>query len=234
MTSKTFLICLFSLAAVAVAQDPAQGWMGYAKGVNPSGSGIITHVEAKWKVGANPTPSQAFFSPWFGIETTDNLNLIQPVNPWLGNEWQIYNEYFQWQPTHNENSRAHTVQAGDVLFGSVTYDPVNHAYNMYHADLTDGWSVNTTIPVQQHMGGYKQYTIIYFVYEKVWSCDLYPPDGEVTFYDIKVEYNNKPVTPRWSTSYVDDNCNNRANIVDDNTIKFTWDTQRVLKFVNNE
>ena len=32
--------------------------------------------------------------------------------------------------------------------------------------------------------------VVYFVYEKVWQCDAYPPDGEVTFYDIKVEYDN--------------------------------------------
>ena len=61
---------------------------------------------------------------------------LQPVNPWVGSEWQIYNgecvnlcftlsavcwgrrvhtlvaEYFQWQPTHNENSKAHTVKVG--------------------------------------------------------------------------------------------------------------------------
>ena len=30
------------------------------------------------------------------LQTSDNLNLLQPVNPWLGNEWQIYNEYYQW------------------------------------------------------------------------------------------------------------------------------------------
>jgi hypothetical protein len=49
-------------------------------------------MDAYWKVGATPRNSGSFYSPWFGSDTTDNLNLIQPVNPWLGNEWQIYNE----------------------------------------------------------------------------------------------------------------------------------------------
>ena len=35
----------------------------------------------------------------------------------------------------------------------------------------------------------------YFVFEKEWDCDQYPPDGEVTFYDIKMQYNNKTVCP---------------------------------------
>lgn len=36
----------------------------------------------------------------FGIDASDNLNLLQPVNPWMGNEWLIYNEYYQWQPSY--------------------------------------------------------------------------------------------------------------------------------------
>lgn len=48
----------------------------------------------------------------------------------------------------------------------------------------DGWSVKTTIPVQQINGHYKNYTIIYVVFEKVYACNYYPPNNEVTFYGI--------------------------------------------------
>jgi hypothetical protein len=61
-------------------------------------------MEAYWKVGQDPVESGAFFSPWFGIEASDNLNLIQPVNPWMGDSWAMYNEYYQWSPTNNINS----------------------------------------------------------------------------------------------------------------------------------
>eukprot|EP01147_Barroeca_monosierra_P007226 gene7226-9689_t len=221
------LVATAVLATVVIAQDPAQGWLGYAKGVNPSGEGIITYIEAKWKVGANPRRGGAFFSPWFGIETSDNLNLIQPVNPWTGSRWEIYNvnrphhpnkflEYFQWVPTHNQNSQAHVVKPGDVLFGSVTYNPSRNSYVMYHKDITDGWSVTTEIPIQRARSGeFKKYNIIYFVFEKEWDCDQYPPDGEVTFYDIKVQFNNQTVSPTWTTSYVDDVCNNRAHVLNE-------------------
>lgn len=67
-------------AAVAVsAQDPAQGWLGYAKAVSPTGAGRISYIEATWVNGGNPKQGGAFYSPWFGIETSDNLNLFQPV-----------------------------------------------------------------------------------------------------------------------------------------------------------
>merc|ERR1711907_8830 len=95
------MIAIVSLACMAVAclaQDPAEGWLGYAKGVSPTGEGRITHAEAKWKVLDAPRHGGAFYSPWFGIESSDNLNLIQPVNPWTGNSWSMYIEYFQWEP----------------------------------------------------------------------------------------------------------------------------------------
>lgn len=181
-------------------------------------------MEAKWVVGQNPKQGGAFFSPWFGIESSDNLNLIQPVNPWTGSSWLIYNEYFQWRPQNNINSAQHKVNPGDVLFGSVTFNPTAQSYTIYHSDVNSGWSVSTDIPVQKVGQGYKNYTIVYIVYEKDARCQQYPPDGQVTFYDIKVEYDNAQVTPKWTTGIVDDVCNFRAHIVNGSTVQITWDT----------
>jgi len=42
---------------------------------------------------------------------------------------------------------------------------------MYHSDMTTGWSVTTNIPVQKTTSGlYKNYTLTYFVMEKVGCC----------------------------------------------------------------
>ena len=68
-------------------------------------------------------------------------------------------EYFQWRPEHNRNSESHRVKPGDLLFGSVTFNPVRQSYTMVHTDMTDGWSVTTEIPVQKTLSGYKNYTI---------------------------------------------------------------------------
>jgi hypothetical protein len=214
------------LAFGAYAQDPANGWLGYATGVYPGG-GRISFIEAYWKCGAAPKPSTAFFSPWFGIDTSDNLNLLQPVNPWTGNQWEIYNEYYQWEPTHNENSASHVTQPGNVLYGSITLNATSNSYMLYHKDETSGWSVNMSVPIQQKNGVYKNYTIIYFVYEKVTSCGNYPPDGVVDFYNISVQYEGKDATQqvKWSTAYVENVCNNRAHVIDPTHIQITWDTK---------
>ncbi|GAB5373123.1 hypothetical protein AAMO2058_001723200 [Amorphochlora amoebiformis] len=96
---------------------------------------------------------------------------------------------------------------------------------MTHINLSDGWTVNTTIPIQSSWtGGLKKYTIVYFVFEKEASCEQYPSDGSVTFSKIRVEYDNQQVKPKWETSHVEDVCNNRAKVLDPYTIKITWDT----------
>jgi len=214
---------LIALPALALAQDPAQGWLGYAMATSPSG-GIITHIEAKWVNGQNPKNSNSFYSPWFGIESSDNLNLLQPVNPWLGNGWLIYNEYYQWVPTNNIDSAQHTSKPGDILYGAVDYDPNTHSYNIIHTDMTDGWTVTTNIPIQKKNNVYKNMTIAYFVYEKVAPCNDYPPEGIVTFYDIKIEYDNAPVSPVFTTGIVDDVCNMRAHILNETSVSITWNT----------
>jgi len=109
-----------SAVAVAAAQDPANGWIAYAVGEVPAGKGRITSLEMTWKVSENPSRGNAFFSPWFGMDPQDNLNLIQPVNPWGGSSWSMYTEYFQWSPEHNSNSPQEPVSAGQTLHGALT------------------------------------------------------------------------------------------------------------------
>eukprot|EP01083_Nonionella_stella_P237842 833990_1 len=134
-----------------MSQDPASSWLSYAKAVDPKNadSTIITKMEAYWQVCNLPVDKGCYFTPWFGIETSDNLNLLQPVNP-FNNVWTIYNEYFQWKPEHNVNSRMHDVKPGDIIYGSVVYngDSAN-SYTLHIGDLNDNWQVNTTINVQK-------------------------------------------------------------------------------------
>eukprot|EP01111_Echinosteliopsis_oligospora_P013367 TRINITY_DN477_c0_g1_i1.p1 TRINITY_DN477_c0_g1~~TRINITY_DN477_c0_g1_i1.p1 ORF type:complete len:227 (-),score=52.05 TRINITY_DN477_c0_g1_i1:105-785(-) len=224
MKQQTLLlvVCAAIICRIAYAQDPAEGWLAYA---TANYTGHITYMEAKWKVPDDPKRKGAFFSPWFGIEASDNLNLIQPVNPWSGDEWQIYNEYFQWEPEHNFNSEMHTVKAGDIVFGSVTYVASNNSYTIYHSDLNDGWSVQNSIPIQKAENGQpKTYNIVYFVFEKEYKCDYYPPNNEVTFFDIKVEYDGQEVDLQYTTSYVDNDCNCRAHVLNSTSIQITWDS----------
>jgi len=146
------------------------------------------------------TISTLFNLSTLGLVCLAALVCFSPSHLCTGQGWQIYNEYFQWEPEYNYNSPAHHVKAGDVLFGSVTYDPANQAYVVFHSDMTDGWNITSVIPIQKKGdGNYKDYTIAYFVMEKSWNCNQYPPDGIVTFYDIKIQYNKQTVIPKWTT-----------------------------------
>ena len=78
--------------------------------------GSAAALAARAKVGAAPRRSNAFFSPWFGMDPSDNLNLVQPVNPWSGSSWSMYTEYFQWSPVHNSNSPQRDVEAGQTIW----------------------------------------------------------------------------------------------------------------------
>ena len=118
------------LMTLAVAQDPAEGWMAYAISSLPSSVERITRLEMTWTVGQAPTWSWAFFPPWFGMDPADNLNLTQPVNHWSGRAWSMYTEYYQWSPEHNSNSRSYTVQAGQTLHGALVYSAADDSYTL--------------------------------------------------------------------------------------------------------
>jgi hypothetical protein len=221
---KVFSVVVALVISAAVAQDPAPGWLAYATAQCPAGT-RITHMEAKWKVGQSPNPSFAFFSPWFGIDASDNLNLLQPVNPWMGTSWAMYTEYYQWSPSYNQNSQSHQVNAGDILHGTVTFNGEDQqSYTLTQTDLTTGKTSQQTIPVQKKNGVHKNYTVQYVVYEKVAQCYQYPPDNQVTFYDIAVFCNGVPYTPQWTTGVVDEVCNFQAHVVSPSQIQITWDS----------
>ena len=213
------------MATAALAQDPAQGWMAYARAECPSGT-RLTKMTANWNVGANPPASQAFFSPWFGIDPADNLNLLQPVNPWLGDQWVIYTENFNWSPQSNYNSPQQPTSAGHTLEGEIKFNGESaQTYLIKQTDTTTGVSSQQTRPVQQLPNGeFKNFTILYAVMEKVWPCQYYPPDNKVTFSNIYVECNGEQYTPTWTTHHVDQNCDMEAHVVSPSEVSITWDT----------
>ncbi|CUG94109.1 peptidase, putative [Bodo saltans] len=222
------LIVAALVAGVVVTQDPAPGWLAYATAQCPAGT-RITHMEAKWLVGQNPPQSFAFFSPWFGIDTTDNLNLLQPVNPWLGTSWSMYTEYYQWSPTHNKDSAQYSVNAGDQLFGQITFNGESEqSYTLKQTDVTSGQTSEMVIPVQVGSDGqHKNYTVQYIVYEKVAQCNQYPPDQKVVFNDIKVFCNGVQVAPQWTTGIVENVCDFKATPVSSSQVEITWNIDGV-------
>jgi len=53
-------------------------------------------------------------------------------------------------------------------------------------------------------GGYKNYSIAYFVFEKDAPCADYPPDEVTTFYDIQIQWDGVNYPAVWTTAFVDD------------------------------
>jgi len=219
-----------------LAQDPAEGWMAYAVGEVPSGVERITRMEMSWKVSTGAPNSRAFYSPWFGMDPADNLNLIQPVNPWLGNNWAMYTEYFQWSPEHNSNSPQQGVQEGQTLHGSLIYMEEVDSYNLTQAVVETG-AVSTQIVRCQKSGVFgkgKKYNLPYIVYEKVFPCNDYPKEGAVTFTDIVIECDGKDCTNevKWASKVKDANCDFKANVISPTSISITWDTSLPSKYDN--
>jgi hypothetical protein len=137
----------FAGVLVVEAGDPAGGWMAYAVGQIPAGVQRITKLEMTWVVAGgsqDPAHGRAFYSPWFGMDPADNLNLIQPVNPWSGSSWSMYTEYFQWSPEDNRNSHQVMVKAGQTLHGSLNYLPLIDAYNLSQRVVETG-AISTQI-----------------------------------------------------------------------------------------
>jgi len=218
------LAVLVTIFTVTLAQDPASGWMAYAVGSLPSQYSRVTKLEMTWTVGADAHPSRAFYSPWFGMDPIDNLNLVQPVNPWSGASWSFYTEYFQWRPTHNSNSRSYSVKAGDTLRGSIVYDEGTDSYLLSQKCLETGSVSSQTVKCQSG----KHYVLPYIVYEKVFPCRDYPPDGIVTFKNITAECDGVDCTKEiaWEAKVKDANCNMQARIDYPlpGQISITWNT----------
>jgi hypothetical protein len=226
-----FFATLIASTATAFAQDPAGGWMAYAVGTIPADATRITRLDMTWTVGAEPKRSRAFFSPWFGMDPADNLNLIQPVNPWSGSAWSMYTEYYQWKPTHNSNSKQYPVQAGQTLSGSMVYDAATDSYTLSQTIVETGVTSSQVVACQDG----KKYTIPYVVYEKTFPCADYPPDEIVTFRDVYVECDGADCTSavQWRADVEDDNCAMEAHISQNSTnteISITWDTSLSSKY----
>jgi len=211
--------------------------MAYARGnITSTGAERVTRLEMKWKVGETPKSSQAFFSPWFGLDPDDNLNLIQPVNPYSGGGlfnrgggWSAYTEYYQWSPTHNSNSKSFDVEAGQTLHGMLVYDESTDSYDLTQTCVETGASSTQNVVAQKG----KKYTIPYVVYEKVFPCADYPPDEKVEFFDIVAECDGKDCVGDivWAEEVKDDNCEMAAHVSDDQkTISITWNTKANSKY----
>jgi len=231
---RLLLPCLLLLASLAVVasfgsvekstgkrDDPASSWLAYT--VSRGNGKRVTYVNATWIVPQNPSNPYGGNAPgwWFGIEPNPASDLIQPILAWgyTSNEFTIFNGYFQWDDGYWWSSTQGQVQPGNTVTAWVKYSPSDNSYNMFIACKETGFSVKSNIPVEQG----KLYTDTYFVLEhQPDDCSGYPPNGQVTFTNIHIEIENKPVTPQWTAHTYVPACNSQAVVLSPSSVKFTW------------
>jgi hypothetical protein len=88
--------------------------------------------------------------------------------------------FLQWDNGNNVNSNSLNSNPGDTIYGNVTFlGESEQAYRLCQTDLTTGQSSCQRVDVEQNNnGGYKNYSIAYFVFEKPANCQDYPPDNQ--------------------------------------------------------
>ena len=112
------------------------------------------------------------------------------------------------------------MQPGDAITSGVTYSG-NGEYIMTIS--ANGKTITTPYTLEKGQTGNE--STAYFVLEhQPSSCEAYPEDGSMTFDNIYLEVDGKEVKhPTWSAQNEQPACKSKCSIVDDKTIKFTWD-----------
>ena len=104
------------------------------------------------------------------------------------------------------------------------YNKNEDSYLLSQQIVETGAVSSQTVPCQDG----KKYTLPYIVYEKLFPCGDYPPDGIVTFRNITTECDGVDCTKDivWEAKVKDANCNMAARIdyPQPGEISITWDT----------
>jgi hypothetical protein len=215
------------LTSCVVANDPASSWLAYSAYTDPQDR-PITSLSTWWIVPSLPAQSFGSNAPgwWFGVQTAKGDGaLIQPILAYgyTGSHFSIFNGVFDWtDQSWHTSPEVFTVQPGDNITSSVTFNPDANSYTMYIASAQLGKSISTDYTILRQQTGVESQA--FFVLEHQPSfCKAYPANGECTFNDIVLEVNNAPVTPTWSAQTFKPACNSQVKVLDPATIQFTWD-----------
>jgi len=242
---KFVLIALFSIVSVVLSFgignkkllqsrqqcDPASSWLAYA--MAPGSGNKVTSVNASWVVPSYPSNQNGGNAPgwWFGIEPEPACFLIQPILAWgyTGEDYSIFNGYYEWDDGEWWSSEAGAVSPGNHINAAVWYLS-NNSYNMYIECPETGFSIiSNIIAVVED----QTFTDTYFVVEhQPESCDQYPSNGEISFTNIVITIEGKQITPQWKAYTWQDDCNCQPTIVSSSEIQFTWDTNTTSVLIN--
>jgi len=214
------------MPTLVVSDDPSGSWLSYAAWTAPN-EGTITLVNTTWVVPTNPERKFGSNAPgwWYGVQTTKGDGaLIQPILAYgyKGDVYSIFNACFDWTDgSWHTSPETYTVQPGDTISSSVTFNKAANSYTMYIASKDTGKSISTDYTLEKRQTAVE--STVYFVLEHQPSnCKAYPASGVCTFENIHVEVGGAAVTPAWKAVQERPACDSEAVIEDASTIKFTW------------
>ena len=210
-----------------LANDPAGSWLSYAR---YDAAGTITALNTTWKVPSLPATSFGSNAPgwWFGVMDKDgNGALVQPILAYgyMGSHYTIFNGVFDWTDgSWHTSPEKYTVQPGDKITSSVVYNgAASNSFTMRISSEALGKTITTDYSIESRQTE-KETSAVFVLEHQPDRCKAYPTDGEMSFENIYVEVEGKPVTnPTWSALQEEPACNSKAVVIDPATIKFQWD-----------
>ena len=117
------------------------------------------------------------------------------------------------------------MQPGDKITSSVTYNKAANSYTMIITSSQLGKSISTDYALLSRQSA-PESSAVFVLEHQPERCNAYPTSGEMSFENIYIEVGGKAVSsPEWRSLQERPACDSKAVIVDDRTIKFTWDTK---------
>ena len=225
---------MLTLLASVLANDPAGSWLSYARYDAPA-EGIITTLNTTWTVPSLPATSRGSNAPgwWFGVMDKDGDGaLVQPILAYgyMGDHYTIFNGVFDWTPGGgwHTSPKKLTVKPGDKIASSVTYNKAANSYTMKISSATLGETISTDYSILRRQTS-NESSAVFVLEHQPRTCKAYPTDGEMSFENIYVEVDYKPVvSPTWQALQERPACSSKAVIVDSATVKITWDPDAEL------
>jgi len=115
------------------------------------------------------------------------------------------------------------VQPGDLINSSVIANSDRSFTMKIQGPNTK--EISTTYNLER--GQKSSETTVYFVLEhQPITCAAYPSDGSMQFENIVVEVAGQAVTPSWLGLAQEPACDSKVDVVDSQTIKFSWNTSQ--------
>lgn len=223
-------VALAAAAFVIVrAEDPAGSWLSYARWDAPN-NGAITSLNTTWTVPPLPASSFGSNAPgwWFGVMDKDGDGaLVQPILAYgyQGSHYTIFNGVFDWTDgSWHTSPEKYSVQPGDTISSSVTYNKAADSYTMRISSLQLGKTITTDYAIERRQSEPESSAVFVLEHQPL-RCKAYPTSGTMSFENIYLEVDGKAVVgPKWSALQEQPACDSKAVIVDSQTIQFTWDT----------